>query len=83
MPMHSFPVTSSGLAISRDDEQGLLEARVEAREVGEVRAVLPVGVDDRRVEAELPEPIDEIAGSRDGMDLGRERRSDAVQPEVG
>ena len=46
MPAHSLPTRTAGSPDGPDDQHRLLEARVEAAEVGEVGAVLAVGPDD-------------------------------------
>ena len=51
IPKHSLPTRMAGSPPGPSDEQRLLEARVEAGQVGEVGAVLAVGVDDEPVVA--------------------------------
>ena len=66
MPQHSLPTRIAGVAVAPDDEDRLLEPRVEAGQVRQVRAVLAVGVDDEAVVAALRHPLAEAieAGRR-------------------
>ena len=70
------------VAIGPDDEHGLLEARVEAREVREVGAVLAVPVDDEDVEPALrrarPRPL-----QARGIELGGQLRHALGHAELG
>ena len=66
----------------RQDEDGLLETRIEARQVAEVGAVLAVGVDDQAVVAALDGPrAGALGASR--VQLVRQHRHGARQAEVG
>ena len=71
-----------GVAVTSDDEDGLLEARVEPRQPGEVGAVLAIRVDD--------EAVDRVGGhalaqALEAVSVGRrgELRVDGRSAEVG
>ena len=86
MPQHSLPTRMSRVAVGPDDEERLLEARIEAGQVGHVGAVLAIGVDDAggrspRVHA-LAQPLEPRRGTvRAGSRaLGPACRSRAGRP---
>ena len=74
IPQHSLPTRIAGSPVRADDEDRLLEPRVEAGQEGEVGAVLAVGVDDEVVVAAFAragaEPL-QPSGVGRGRDLGR------------
>ena len=57
MPQHSLPTRIGRLAVGPDDQDGLLEARIEAGQVRQVGAVLAVGVDDEPIVAARLHPL--------------------------
>ena len=71
MPQHSLPTRTAGSPSAPTIKHRLLEARVEAGEVGEVGAVLAVGPDDEVVVAAL------VHRARAGAPSGRRRSSAA------
>ena len=70
------------VAARRHDHHGLLEARIEPAEVGEVGAVLAVGPDHQRVVVACGHPVPD-AVQPFGVDRRREHRLGRRHPEVG